>query len=118
MEIQLGVKNHFFLLFWITGFILFYISVLSYIQTEILTSSYLSQIQNSQDLCKTDQNADLKFIKLVSFEKSKKNGRIFCIYGDSSKNIQVDVYYNRDNWYPSFTKKLNRERNFYWPIYY
>ena len=90
--------------------------VFSYLQTELTTKYYLSEIANWTELCNLSSNSDFKYIKVLEFEKSKGFARIFCLYKDGSKNVELDL--NKIKiWTVIKTTKLNAEGNLYWPIY-
>jgi hypothetical protein len=92
-------------------------SIFSYITAELNTNLYLASIDNVAELCSTESNPDFKYLKIISYEKALRKAKVYCIYKDSDKNLELELNYGRSKWQAYLTTKLNKERNFYWPIY-
>lgn len=113
------VKNNSFkILILITTVLLFFIiSIWSYIQAEISTAIFSSEISNITSLCNSsNKNNNLKYYKIVNYNKSVQTATIYCIYEDSSLNVKLDLN-KSDDWRIVFATKLNKEKSYYWPIY-
>jgi len=88
----------------------------SYVETEINTNLSLNEFNNLEELC-PKKDLDFKYAKVVTFEKARRFSRIYCIYEDPSKNVQLDMNHTGGKWQPYFRQNLNQDRNIYWPIY-
>jgi hypothetical protein len=116
-KIQNRVVDYWRFLGVLLGIVVFVFLTFGYISTELNTYLYASQITNVDELCSTYQNQDFKYVKVLQYEKSINQAEIYCIYGDSNKNIDIDMSFEGGKWQPYLTLKLNKNRNFYWPIY-
>ena len=106
------------LLLWIIFFFLVLRMVFSYINTEIRTNLYLSQITNINELCQVDKNPDFKYARILRLERAFNDASIYCIYEDYTKNVRLDLNYRREKWEVYLTTRLNKDSNLYWPIYF
>ncbi len=99
-----------FLLLWI---------IYPYLQAEILTNLYISKF-NVVELCqKNDQKNQIiiRNVKLIGYNPDRNGAILDCLYTDSSQNIRVQLAFRKNNWEVVFVTLLNKERNFYWPVY-
>jgi hypothetical protein len=87
-----------------------------YVQTEILTSLYNKDLP-IQKIC-TDNNplGQLRYSKIIEYEKSSGQARVYCLYADSKQNTSLRLTQTKD-WQVYLTLRLNKDRNFYWPMY-
>lgn len=99
--------------------LLFLWIIYPYLQAEILTNLYISKF-NVVELCqKIDQKNQiiLKNAKLITYNPDRNGAVLDCLYIDSSQNIRTQLSLRKNNWEVVFVTLLNKERNFYWPIY-
>jgi hypothetical protein len=86
-----------------------------YIETEINQSLYQSQVQEFKSFCPNS----VQDVKLVKFEKYRNTAKIYCLYHDSKENKQLELNYSTtQGWRVIYTKGLQPEDGFYWPIYF
>ena len=114
---QTSTGDYWRFLGFLLGFLFLVILIFGYVATEINTNLYAKEISNVDELCQTEKNPDLKYIKVLKYEKSAKRAEIYCIYEDSNKNLDLDMSYRDGKWQAYLTTKLNKDRNFYWPVY-
>jgi hypothetical protein len=96
-------------------------SVFSYIQVEMNTYLFSSEIGQAESLCKNNlqssDTSDLKYFKILNYNKGLETASIYCIFNNSDSNLQLDINKNLQ-WRVIFSSKLNRERGWYWPLYF
>lgn len=89
----------------------------SYVQTEITTWAYANQISNLEQLClDSAEKSNLKFYKILWYNKGLESATVYCIYDQPEKNTRLEINKNLE-WRINYSTKLNKERNLYWPIY-
>lgn len=88
----------------------------SYIQTESLTRLYRDQISSVDTLCPT-KSSDLKFLKIIAYDKSRKELILQCIYKDGHQNSEVVANLISGKWTQVRVNRLNERGGLYWPIY-
>jgi hypothetical protein len=86
-----------------------------YLNTEILTTIRLQEFDYIL-LCK-EPDKDLKFAKVIKYEKYRNTARLLCVYSDYSQNQYLDLNFKSDIWIIVSKEKVNTRYNFYWPIY-
>jgi len=97
--------------------IFFLLLIWSYIQTEIVTWAYAGQVSNIEKLClDSSEKSNLKFYKILWYDKGLESATVYCIYDQSEKNTRLEINKNEE-WRINYSTKLNKERNLYWPIY-
>ncbi len=103
-----------------TSLVMVFLSlVFSYIYTEVFTKLYLTEISNQANLCETQKNSDFKYVKVLDYNRQQKTARIYCLYKDENKNLQLDLIKKEpEQWEIVLSRKLNSDSNLYWPIYY
>lgn len=104
----------FFLWFSIAIICIFLFS--SYIKSEVLTNIYASQIHSINTLCQR-KNSDLKYYKIISYEKRRRELIIQCVYQEGLYNSEVIANMIGDKWEQVRVNKLNEKGGLYWPIY-
>lgn len=86
----------------------------SYLWSETVTFLYSKDL-NLKEICSQE---DFKFGKIIDYQKYKNTASVYCIYTDSSKNIQLDLNFQNNNWQVIKRILLNSEKGkLYWPIY-
>jgi hypothetical protein len=101
------------------GIFLFLWIIYPYLQAEILTNLYISKF-NVIELCqKNDQKTPiiLKNAKLITYNPDRNGATLDCLYSDSNQNIRAQLAFRGGGWEVVFVILLNKDRNFYWPIY-
>jgi hypothetical protein len=87
----------------------------SYVQVELETRIYSGDIEGINSLCeKKDQ--ELKYFKIVKYEKEKKTLLMQCIYKNGKENTEISAGFS-SKWSVFKTTKLNQKSGFYWPIF-
>ncbi len=97
--------------------LLFSSLIFAYIRAETATNLYLKEIKNISELCETAENPDFKYAKVINYEKALTKAKVYCIYEDSSKNLELNLILEEDKGRIYLIKKINKDRNLYWPVY-
>jgi len=101
------------------GFALFMLPLLvifPYLETELKTFLFSSEIPNLAKTCESYSTSRLKYIKLLKYNRPLKKAKVYCLFEDTSENLSLDMVY-QNSWKVIYTKKINSEKNFYWPVY-
>jgi hypothetical protein len=94
--------------------VLFFFS--SYIKSEALTNIYSSQIGEINTLCE-QKDSDLKYYKIINYEKRRKELVLQCVYVDGHQNSEITANLSGEKWVKFRANKLNEKGGFYWPVY-
>jgi hypothetical protein len=109
--------NYMFKFFFVIVAVIFFVgAIAAYAQTEIQTFLHKQDI-DSQKLCKVGKSSNLKYSKIIDYQRYRKSSSIFCIFSDSQENSRLTLNLIGDDWQIVTNEKLNQERAFYWPIY-
>ena len=90
--------------------------VFPYLEVELKTFLFSNKISNLSKICQSYSNSELKYTKVLDYNQSLKRSKIHCIFKDTKENLSLNMIYE-DGWKVVYTKKINSERNFYWPVY-
>jgi hypothetical protein len=101
---------------WLLSAIVFIFFFSSYVKTEVMTSIYSNQILEIDNLC-IQKDTDLKYYKIINYEKRRKELILHCIYQDSHKNSEITANIIGEKWVKVRVNKLNEKGGFYWPVY-
>jgi hypothetical protein len=97
--------------------VLFLIIFFSYIQAEILSFLYKKEFETETINFCQKKSPELKYIKILQIEKSKKKATTTCIFENKDENLKVFFGYSSGRWSINHSQKLNEKKSFYWPIY-
>ena len=88
----------------------------SYIKSEALTNIYNSQIVDIDILCE-QKGSELKYYKIINYEKRRKELALQCVYIDRHQNSEIIANLIGEKWVKVRVNKLNEVGGFYWPVY-
>jgi len=114
MTVLLKPKN---LLWHITGFFVFgLIIIFPYLQAEILTASFDDLGKELKTICQKDLGIDNPRLKILSYRRSQKTIRAYCLSPDRNKDREILFNYT-NKWEPVLVQDMQAKQSFYWPIY-
>jgi hypothetical protein len=87
-----------------------------YVKAEMLTSIYTSQISDIDSLCQK-KDANLKYFKIMQYEKQRKDLVLHCVYEDGHQNSETTANLIGQKWEKVRVNKLSERAGLYWPIY-
>lgn len=110
--------NYFFITLSLVGVLLLVLVLTPYLETEYYSNTQ-AQIFEKLNTCDKSKDSDLKFIKVVSFNRAYRTASVYCIYQNSELNTQYNLENQNENngWHVVYSYKLNKKSNFYWPFY-
>ena len=100
---------------WFLVFFLAFSFLYGYLSVEILTSLRKNDV-NGRQLCENSET-ELKYFKVINYEKFKNSAKVMCIYKDNAKNQYLELNFKGQSWTVISKEKINTKDNFYWPIY-
>ena len=95
-------------------------SIFGYIQVELSTYLFSNNIPVAEKLCQDNSqvsSAELKYFKILYYNKGLETLSMYCIFTNSNLNLRLDINKNKE-WRVVFASQLNKERNWYWPLYF
>jgi|LakMenEpi03Aug12_release.lakeMendotaPanAssembly.Ray.scaffolds.fasta_scaffold41602_3 hypothetical protein len=99
---------------WVIFSLLVFSFSYSYFWSETITFFYSKDL-NLKEICPQE---DFKFGKIIDYQKYKNTASVYCIYTDSSKNIELDLNFQNNRWQIIKRVLLNSQKGqLYWPIY-
>jgi hypothetical protein len=85
-------------------------------QAEFYTTYATSDLGDLKSICLNTQPGNLKYFKILRYEKYRGYAQIICVYDKAEDNVLLTLNKTRQ-WEVITGKKLNQDRSFYWPIY-
>jgi hypothetical protein len=88
-----------------------------YIEAEYYTKNFSNLINPTSVCTENFTNINLKFTKIIKLERYRGFAKIFCFSFDPLKSVEAEIVERQKGWQVVFSEKLNKNRNFYWPMY-
>lgn len=91
----------------------------SYGIVELRTRLFLSDIEIAQELCQKNIASELQYMKLVDYNKSRGEARLYCVASASQDSVEL-ILNKRDNsqgWQVITVNYVNESKKLYWPVY-
>jgi hypothetical protein len=114
----LKTQNEYYKTFfwWLIAACIIIIFAVGYLQTEILTNAYSPEIPEISALC-AKRETELKYFKIIKYEKSRKELLLQCVYMEKLENSEIIANLIGEKWVKVRVNKLNEKGGLYWPIY-
>ncbi len=100
--------------------LLFTWSIFGYVQVELNTYLFAKNIPTVEKLCKDNSleaDAEFRYFKILFYNKGLETSSVYCIFTNSDLNLRLDINKNKE-WRVVFTSQLNKDRSWYWPLYF
>ncbi len=82
-----------------------------------MSNLYLSKIKGIE-ICQKHRPNDLKNLKLIRYNPDRGEAILDCLYVNSRFNVRMNMTFRKNGWESNLVILLNKDSNFYWPIYF
>lgn len=88
-----------------------------YLRTEYSTWRHGSKIDVTRYCASFGSESTLNYYKLLSYQVSRGQAEIYCIFKNSQQNVYLQLEQQGDNWKVIYSRLLNSEGVLYFPFY-